>query len=86
MQLIVNNHHILLIISVTFFASVILVPIVRILAKHVGAVDIPDERKVHTKITPRLGGIAIFLAFLIGYLFFARMSTQMISILISSFL
>lgn len=85
MQLIVNNHHILLIISVTFFASVILVPIVRILAKHVGAVDIPDERKVHTKITPRLGGIAIFLAFLIGYLFFARMSTQMISILISSF-
>jgi UDP-GlcNAc:undecaprenyl-phosphate GlcNAc-1-phosphate transferase len=31
-----------------------------------GAVDVPDERKIHNDATPHLGGIAIYLAFLIG--------------------
>lgn len=86
MQLTINGHHILLIVGITFFASIILVPIIKILARHVGAIDVPNERKVHTKITPRLGGLAIFLSFLTGYIFFGELSTQMISILIGSFL
>lgn len=85
MEWTVNGHHILLIIGVTFFTSLILVPIVRVLAKKIGAVDIPNNRKVHTKVTPRMGGLAIFLAFLTGYIFFAKTSTEMISILIGSF-
>ncbi|MFA7064433.1 MAG: MraY family glycosyltransferase, partial [Bacilli bacterium] len=86
MEWTVNGHHILLIIGVTFFASLLLVPIIKKTALHVGAVDVPDERKVHKKPIPRLGGLAIFLAFLTGYIFFAEHNVQMLSILIGSFI
>lgn len=86
MEWTVNGYHILMIVGVTFLTSIILVPIIKNLANHVGAVDIPDKRKVHTVNTPRMGGLAIFLSFLIGYILFADVSTQMISILIGSFL
>ncbi|CDQ38349.1 glycosyltransferase family 4 protein [Virgibacillus salexigens] len=35
----------------------------------VGAVDFPNHRKIHTKVTPRLGGIAIFLGTIAGLLY-----------------
>ncbi len=38
-------------------------PLVRWIAIRVGALDQPNERKVHTQPTPRLGGVAIFVAF-----------------------
>ncbi len=44
-------------------------PLVIKLAFKIGATDQPDPRKVHVKIMPRLGGLAIFLAFLIPMLF-----------------
>jgi len=47
---------------------VLLTPFVIRLAHAVGAVDRPNERKVHTRIMPRLGGLAIFLAFAGGFL------------------
>ena len=31
----------------------------------------PNERKVHKKPMPRLGGLAIFLSFMFGYMLFA---------------
>ncbi len=37
--------------------------IVRRGAKHIGLVDVPGDRKIHTVATPRLGGIAIIFAF-----------------------
>ena len=43
--------------------SALLVPGVKRLALKGGAVDVPDARRVSTKITPRLGGLAIFFAF-----------------------
>ena len=48
--------------------------------------DIPNERKVHKQPMPRMGGLAIFGAFLIGYMLFARTSLQMLSILIGGFI
>ena len=39
------------------------------LAFKIGAVDAPNHRKVHARIMPRLGGLAIYFAFLIGYIF-----------------
>ncbi|MFX3675285.1 MAG: glycosyltransferase family 4 protein [Paenisporosarcina sp.] len=50
-----------------FVASILLTPLVKMLAFKVGAVDRPNYRKVHARIMPRLGGLAIFGAFLIGY-------------------
>lgn len=86
MNLLVNNHNIFLIVLVTFLTSLILVPIVKKIAMHVGAMDEPNERKVHKVAMPRLGGLAIFIAFLFGYILYGQISTQMISILIGSFL
>lgn len=51
-----------------------LTPLVRKLAFKVGAVDIPkDERRVHTKPIPRMGGLAIFIGFLLSYALFSDM-------------
>ena len=47
-------------------AAILLTPLVKRLAFRIGAVDAPNYRKVHARIMPRLGGLAIFGAFLIG--------------------
>lgn len=86
MNIEVNNVNIFYIILITFVSSLILVPLIKDIAIHINAMDIPDKRKVHKKPMPRLGGLAIFLSFLVGYMFFAPLTTQMISILIGSFL
>jgi len=60
---------VLLIPLVISFAAT---PLVRKLAFIIGAVDKPDARKVHTRIMPRLGGLAIFVATTIGLLVFTN--------------
>jgi UDP-GlcNAc:undecaprenyl-phosphate GlcNAc-1-phosphate transferase len=53
----------------------VLTPVVRWLAARLGAVDVPEDRKVHEKITPTLGGVAIYGSMMIGtfvYLVFGR--------------
>ena len=47
--------------------ALVMTPMVKKFANAVGAVDKPNERKVHTKPMPRLGGIAIYLAFILGF-------------------
>ena len=61
-------------------------PIVKWIANHIGALDYPNERKVHKKPMPLLGGLMMFFGFLFGYMFFAPQTTQMLSILIGSFI
>jgi UDP-GlcNAc:undecaprenyl-phosphate GlcNAc-1-phosphate transferase len=74
-------------ILVTFLCSLIIMPFIRKIANHIGAIDVPkDNRRVHTKPIPKLGGLGIFFGFLLGYIFFAPEDTQMISILIGSFI
>ena len=51
-----------------FFSSILLTPLVKKLAFKIGATDKPNQRKVHQKIMPRLGGLAIYLSFIIGML------------------
>ena len=43
--------------------SLLLTPFVRKVARRFGAIDLPGERKVHSRPMPRLGGVAIFIAF-----------------------
>ena len=78
------------IVLVTFTCSLILMYLMRAVAKHIGAMDVPRKeegnRHVHQKITPKLGGVGIFLAFLIGYMLFGEQSIRMNSILIGSFI
>ena len=57
------------------------------LALYLGIVDAPiSNRKIHTKAVPLLGGIGIFMSFLLGYMIFAPKYNLMLSILIASFL
>ncbi|MDF2669349.1 MAG: UDP-phosphate N-acetylglucosaminyl 1-phosphate transferase [Paenibacillus sp.] len=51
--------------------AVCMTPLVKRFAFFVGAVDKPNQRKVHTRIMPRLGGLAIFLAFVGAFLVIA---------------
>lgn len=44
--------------------AVSMTPLVKRFAFKVGAIDKPNARKVHTRIMPRLGGLAIYLAFI----------------------
>ena len=53
---------------VGFLFSILLTPMVRSAARRLGAIDPPDERKVHDTPTPRLGGLAIFMSFHLGLL------------------
>lgn len=53
---------------VAFLIAILITPLVKRLAFRLGAVDAPNYRKVHKKLMPRLGGLAIFIAFLIGFL------------------
>ena len=74
------------IILVVFLFVVLIMPTIMKIAKHINALDIPNERKVHKDPMPRLGGLAIFLGFLLGYMLFCSQTPQMISILIGSFI
>ncbi|MEA1961831.1 MAG: MraY family glycosyltransferase [Bacillota bacterium] len=49
-------------------------PLVIRFAHRIGAIDQPDPRKVHQNAMPRLGGLAIFTAFLISMLFIVKVS------------
>ncbi len=61
----------LLSLAVAFFISYMAVPVVRIIAFKIGAVDVPkDERRMHKVPIPRMGGLAIYFGFLVSYLCF----------------
>ena len=70
------------IIAIVFVFVACLIPFIKKLALHIGAVDIPGGRHIHQKIMPKLGGLAIFFGFLLGYILFCTQTPQMISILI----
>lgn len=58
----------LFIFMTSLTTALIMVPLLRKWALSVGAVDVPDARKIHTGLVPRNGGVAIFLAFLFALL------------------
>jgi len=86
MKLEVNGFNVYLIVLVTFITSMLLVFLVKKIAAHIGALDIPNKRKIHKVPIPRIGGIAIFVTFLLGYILYGAISLQMISVLIGSFI
>ena len=60
-------------------------PMVKKLACKVGAIDVPkDNRRMHKVPIPRLGGLAIFIAFLLTALIFADIDRQLRGILLGA--
>ena len=78
------------IVLITLIFSTIIMFLMRRVATHIGAIDMPREeeghRHIHKEPTPKLGGVGIFLAFLLGYMLFGEQSIRMNSILIGSFI
>lgn len=58
----------------------LLTPLVKKFAVKIGAVDQPNQRKVHLKLMPRLGGLAIYVGFSIAYLLFFPPSEEALGI------
>jgi UDP-GlcNAc:undecaprenyl-phosphate GlcNAc-1-phosphate transferase len=61
-----------------------LTPGTSVLARRVGAVDEPSDRRIHVRPTPRLGGIALLLGFLVPVLWFVPGSTQTNALLVGA--
>ena len=78
------------IVSITFIFSIIIMFLMQKIAHHIGAIDLPrseeGNRHIHKNATPKLGGVGIFLSFLLGYMLFGEQSIRMNSILIGSFI
>ena len=65
--------------------SYVLTPYVIKLAHRIGAIDVPkDDRRVHSKPIPRLGGIAIFGGFFIVSTLLIPLSREMMGFLLAS--
>ena len=78
---------IFLMVITTFIFTALIMPLTNKIAHHIGAIDVPkDDRRVHNKPIPKLGGLGIFIGFLFGYMLFGFQSIQMNSILIGSFI
>lgn len=73
-------------VIITMLFVAVFMPVIKNIAVYIGALDIPDKRKVHKAPIPRLGGLGIYAGFLLGYILFGHQSIQMNSILIGSFI
>lgn len=77
---------IILMVVIPFTFVALVIPFIKKIAVQIGAVDMPGGRHIHKKPTPKLGGLGIFLGYLLGYMIFGEPSAQMNSILIGSFI
>ena len=74
---------VILALTVSLVVSFALTPAVKWLAVKIGAVDVPkDKRRMHDHPIPRLGGLAIFIGFVVAVLAFAEVDRQLRGILL----
>lgn len=71
----------LYILSFSFAATFALTPVSIILGARLGLVDRPDERKLHKALTPRIGGLAVYLGFVSAILVNSILEDWMVAIL-----
>ena len=70
---------------VAMVVSFLMCPLVKSFAYKIGAIDVPkDNRRMHKKPVPRLGGLAIFLGFIVSILLFANIDHEMQGILLGA--
>ncbi|MGY3715240.1 glycosyltransferase family 4 protein [Sutcliffiella cohnii] len=75
---------ILTVFVASFMTVLIITPFVIKLAHKIGATDQPNYRKVHQKVMPRLGGVAIFIGVVVGYFVAGLYNERMTGILIGA--
>ena len=67
-----------------FLLCFLMTPQVKRFAEYIGAIDLPNERRINTHPVPRMGGIAIFIGFIMSVLVFVDMDTQIIGLLLGA--
>lgn len=67
---------------ISLFLTCWLTPQVKTLAIRFGAVDHPDHRRVHKGVIPRMGGVAIFVAFVLSVLVTSPLTIELVGFLI----
>ena len=76
---------VILALGVSMLLSFALTPLVKRLAYKIGAVDVPkDKRRMHDHPIPRLGGLSIFVGFVIAVMLFAQPDRQLRGILLGA--
>ena len=71
--------------GVAFIVAYVTTPGVKRFAERVGAIDVPkDGRRVHDHPIPRMGGLAIFLGFVLSVLLFVNMSLPVMGLLLGA--
>lgn len=74
---------ILLAAVISFAVAYIMTPPVKAFAEKVGAIDVPkDDRRVHDHPIPRMGGLAIFVGFMVAMLMLVEMNKPVIGMLL----
>ena len=61
-----------------------LVPLAEKIARKIGAIDVPNERSLHTTPTPKLGGLAILVGILVSAILFMPMGDETRGILVGA--
>lgn len=69
-------------IVVALALALLVTPIVKKYAFKIGALDRPDRRKVHKRVMPRLGGLAIYFSFIAAVLLTMDMAPQVYGLLL----
>ena len=73
-------------VLLAFGLALLITPLVRKWAFKCGALDRPNQRKLHHKVMPRLGGLAIFISFLTAVLITREITLQVAGLLTGGFL
>lgn len=72
----------LFLFACAFFLTYLLTPAMRLAAARLNIMDLPDERKIHKKPTPKLGGLAIYMAYVLVIFFNFDFSIELKGVII----
>ncbi|MBC7087759.1 MAG: undecaprenyl/decaprenyl-phosphate alpha-N-acetylglucosaminyl 1-phosphate transferase [Tissierellales bacterium] len=69
----------------SFIISLLLTPVMIKVAPKLGALDIPkDNRRMHKKPIPLLGGVSLYISVIIGLILFVPLSTEMKAVIVGA--
>ena len=82
------DYSVILSFALAYLVAFSALPLVRVLAFKVNAVDVPkDKRRMHKRPIPLMGGIAIYLGFIVGVACFTQtIDKEILGILLGSFI
>ncbi|MFA6599665.1 MAG: MraY family glycosyltransferase [Candidatus Omnitrophota bacterium] len=69
---------------IAFLTAVVLIPFVRLFAFRFGFLDHPKAHGIHVHPVPRIGGIAIYIAFIVGALYRLDLSEELKGVMVGS--